>query len=113
MTETSLNARHYLRARGGTGGTTGGVSAQEIALDNLRRQTTQDDAKQQRPVSSEAKGTNTLTLGSMSRNSRLTRRNLPSQAVITLTTTREVLGDDGNPVPETDSSCMEAETEAP
>ncbi|EPS94465.1 hypothetical protein FOMPIDRAFT_1026197 [Fomitopsis schrenkii] len=79
-----LNARHYLQVRGGTGETTGGISAQEIALESLRGQRTQGHSFKQ------------------SRNSRPAPRHLPNQAIITLTTTTEVLGDDGIPVLESD-----------
>ncbi|KAI0729015.1 hypothetical protein C8Q72DRAFT_915653 [Fomitopsis betulina] len=90
-----INARHSLRDRGTSGGgTSGRVTAQEIALDTLRAQRMQQSStsKQQR-------------------SSHIPRRQ-PNPAIITLTTTREVIGDNGELVLESDKSRMGGQAQA-
>ncbi|KZT66298.1 hypothetical protein DAEQUDRAFT_730415 [Daedalea quercina L-15889] len=75
-----LNARNHLRTHGTSGNSLSGLSAQEIALESLPKQNRQDRKS------------------AWQRASRSAHSNVPTQALITLTTTKEVINDDGSPV---------------
>jgi len=81
-----LNARHYLRTHGSSRAHDGGISAQDINLESLSRQTGQD------------------TKNTWQRTSRPGPKNVPSPAMIKLTTTTEVIGDDGKALLEGDQT---------
>ncbi|KAH9934264.1 uncharacterized protein B0H18DRAFT_1115000 [Fomitopsis serialis] len=72
-----LNARHYLRTQGSSRGNASAVSAQDINLESLSRQTGQD------------------TKNAWQRTHHLGQKSVPTPAVIKLTTTTEIIGDDG------------------